>query len=56
VADPGGYAADPGPYDPDPGPYDTAAAGQQDGRDTLTGMDLIERELGGKVIDDSGDG
>ncbi|MGD0683965.1 MAG: DNA polymerase III subunit gamma and tau, partial [Streptosporangiaceae bacterium] len=56
VADPGGYAADPGPYDADPGPYDTAAAGQQDGRDTLTGMDLIERELGGKVIDDSGDG
>jgi len=56
VAGPGRYAADPVPYDADPGPYDTAAAGQQEGGDTLTGMDLIERELGGRVIDDPGGG
>jgi len=56
AADLGPYAANHGPYDADPGPYDTAPAGQQDGGDTLTGMDLIERELGGRVIDDPGDG
>ena len=28
--------------------------GQGDGSDSLTGMDLIERELGGKVIEELG--
>jgi DNA polymerase III subunit gamma/tau len=38
----------------DPGPYDGAPGGQGNGGDSLTGMDLIERELGGKVIEELG--
>ena len=40
----------------DPGPYDSEPASQDDGGDSLTGMDLIQRELGGKVIEELGDG
>ncbi len=38
----------------DPGPYDGTPAGPGSGSDSLTGMDLIERELGGKVIEELG--
>jgi DNA polymerase III subunit gamma/tau len=40
----------------DPGPDDADAPGPAGGGDSLTGMDLIERELGGKVIEEPGDG
>ena len=40
----------------DPGPYDADAPGPAGGGESLTGMDLIERELGGKVIEEPGDG
>jgi DNA polymerase-3 subunit gamma/tau len=40
----------------DPGPYDAEAPGPVGGGESLTGMDLIERELGGKVIEEPGDG
>jgi DNA polymerase-3 subunit gamma/tau len=40
----------------DPGPYESGPGGQDSGSESLTGMDLIERELGGKVIEDLGDG
>ena len=38
----------------DPGPYDAEAPGPAGGGESLTGMDLIERELGGKVIEEPG--
>jgi hypothetical protein len=40
----------------DPGPYDADAPGPAGGGDSLTGMDLIERELGGKIIEEPGAG
>ena len=38
----------------DPDPYDGADGRPGTGNDSLTGMDLIERELGGKVIEELG--
>jgi len=38
----------------DPGPGDSPPGGQGGVGDSLTGMDLIERELGGKVIEELG--
>jgi DNA polymerase III subunit gamma/tau len=38
----------------DPGPYDGAPGAPVSDSDSLTGMDLIERELGGKVIEELG--
>ncbi len=38
----------------DPDPYDGADGAPGTGSDSLTGMDLIERELGGKVIEELG--
>ena len=40
----------------DPGPHESGPGGQDSGSESLTGMDLIERELGGKVIEELGDG
>jgi DNA polymerase III subunit gamma/tau len=40
----------------DPGPYDSGPGGPDSGSESLTGMDLIERELGGKIIEELGDG
>jgi DNA polymerase III subunit gamma/tau len=39
----------------DPGPDDAGPGGQDSGSESLTGMDLIERELGGKIIEELGD-
>jgi len=39
----------------DPGPDDAGPGGQDSGSESLTGMDLIERELGGKIIEEPGD-
>jgi DNA polymerase III subunit gamma/tau len=38
----------------DPGPYDGPPGGPVSDSDSLTGLDLIERELGGKVIEELG--
>jgi DNA polymerase III subunit gamma/tau len=40
----------------DPGPHESGPGGQDSGSESLTGMDLIERELGGKVIEELGGG